>query len=162
MLQENAPEALGRIARLDEVRIPFLKDTCCDADAIDRKLKAVNGTSLKLYNANLTTCLASLQSGAAGYSGTSANFYPEILADLVETFDKDPVRAEKIQQFLNLIQRHVEFKYPHSAKAFMALDHVPIGNSCRVECETLNGEQFVHLKALHRAIREFKEEMNII
>ena len=97
------PQLLGRMAHLAGERLAFLKDTCCDPAAIAGKLRACAGTSLRLYNANLTTCLESLKLGAAGYSGTSANFYPGLLAELCRCFRDDPERARELQQFFNLV-----------------------------------------------------------
>lgn len=155
------PEILGRMAHLAGNRLAFLKDTCCDADVIAEKLRACAGTELKIYNANLATCLESLRLGCAGYSGTSANFYPGLLAELCSCFREDPERAEELQEFFDLIQRHVEFKYPRSAKRFLNRLGVPMGDFCRVGCEYLNPEQLHQQKALESYITRFKQRRQI-
>ena len=149
------PQLLGRMAHLAGERLAFLKDTCCDPAAIAGKLRACAGTSLRLYNANLTTCLESLKLGAAGYSGTSANFYPGLLAELCRCFRDDPERARELQQFFNLVQRHVEFKYPRSAKLFLRECGVPLSSFCRVACEELDRDQMVQLRAFHAGVQAF-------
>ena len=149
------PQLLGRMAHLAGERLAFLKDTCCDPAAIAGKLRACAGTSLRLYNANLTTCLESLKLGAAGYSGTSANFYPGLLAELCRCFRDDPERARELQQFFNLVQRHVEFKYPRSAKLFLRECVVPLSSFCRVACEELDRDQMVQLRAFHAGVQAF-------
>ena len=146
------PQMLGRMARLAGERLAFLKDTCCDSAVIAEKLRACAGTGLRLYNANLTTCLDSLKLGAAGYSGTSANFYPGLLAELCRCFRDDPERAAELQEFFDLIQRHVEFKYPRSAKNFLNRCGVPMGEFCRVGCDRLSAEQLLQQKALQTYI----------
>ena len=149
------PQLLGRMAHLAGERLAFLKDTCCDPAAIAGKLRACAGTSLRLYNANLTTCLESLKLGAAGYSGTSANFYPGLLAELCRCFRDDPERARELQQFFNLVQRHVEFKYPRSAKLFLRECGVPLSSFCRFACEELDRDQMVQLRAFHAGVQAF-------
>ena len=149
------PQLLGRMAHLAGERLAFLKDTCCDPAAIAGKLRACAGTSLRLYNANLTTCLESLKLGAAGYSGTSANFYPGLLAELCRCFRDDPERARELQQFFNLVQRHVEFKYPRSAKLFLRECGVPLSSFCRVACEELDRDQMVQLRTFHAGVQAF-------
>lgn len=149
-----SPRTLGDLARLGGERLPFIKDTCCDRKVILSKLAECAGTGLKLYNANLTTLLDSLRAGAAGYSGTSANFYPAELAKLCEIYASEPERADKMQRFFNLIQRHVEFKYPRAAKLYLRMCGVPIGDTCRVGCENFTADQLEHLKALRDTLAE--------
>ena len=59
-----SPETLGALA--GGGRFTFLKDTCCDADIIRAKIKAVEGTPLKIFNANSASLLQTLRDGAAG------------------------------------------------------------------------------------------------
>ena len=155
------PQVLGRMAHLSGGRLAFLKDTCCDAGKIAEKLRACAGTELKIYNANLATCLESLRLGCAGYSGTSANFYPGLLAELCRCFREDPERAEELQEFFDLIQRHVEFKYPRSAKRFLNRLGIPMRDFCRVACDPLTPEQLRQQKALQNHINRFKRQKNI-
>lgn len=152
------PEVLGRMAHCAGNRLAFLKDTCCDAGVISEKLRACAGTELKIYNANLATCLESLRLGCAGYSGTSANFYPGLLAELCECFRQNPERAEELQEFFDLVQRHVEFKYPRSAKCFLNRLGVPMEDFCRVGCEALTLEQQRQQEALANYVERFKRQ----
>lgn len=70
-----SPQVLKYLA--DTGRFYFMKDTCCDADEIRRRLDILKGTSFGLYNANSATLLETLQAGAAGFSGVMANMHPE-------------------------------------------------------------------------------------
>lgn len=151
-----SPKGLGELARSGGARLPFIKDTCCDRPTIAAKLAECKGTKLALYNANLTTFLGSLRDGAAGYSGTSANFYPELLAEMCRIYRTEPEKADRMQQFFNLIQRHVEFKYPRGPKLYLKMCGVSITSFCRVGCETFTADQMEHMKVLYEAIREFK------
>ncbi len=154
-----SPECLGRLVRSAGNRLVFLKDTCCDAAVIRRKLAAAAGSSLGFYNANLFTLLESLRDGAAGYCGTSANYYPAQLAELCAIFREDPVRAEEMQRFFNLIQRHVEFKYPRYPKMLMRLQGVPIGNFCRVPCDPVSAQELEQGKILLSYLKELSSAM---
>ncbi|MCQ2396426.1 MAG: dihydrodipicolinate synthase family protein [Lentisphaeria bacterium] len=148
-------DCLGRLAKNSGNRLSFLKDTCCNRAMLSAKLEAIRGTELKLYNANLPTYLYSLQHGAAGYSGTSANFYPEILAELTETFQTQPERAQKIQDFLTLVQRHVDYKYPNSAKKFLSMRGVAIEAYTRMGWNTLNADDLETLSVFDSALQDF-------
>lgn len=152
-----SPPLLGELARTAGNRLAFLKDTCCNADLIAAKLAACAGTPLKLYNAHLNTCLESLKLGAAGYSGTSANFYPGLLAEQVKCFRSNPFRAQKLQEFFLLVQRHVEFKYPRSAKLFLHECGVPMTAFCRVACEEFNEDELIQLHALYSYVQSLSE-----
>ena len=152
-------ECLLRLSRLAGPRLAFLKDTCCNRAMLRQRLEALRGTPLKLYNANLVTFLDSLWYGAAGYSGTSANFYPALLSRLVRTFRQQPEQAARIQEFMTLVQRHVECKYPRSAKAFLASRGVAIQEGCRVACDELNGEDREQLAAFGRALQAFEDAL---
>ena len=65
---------------VDSERFYFLKDTSCDIQNIKAKLALIEGSKMKLYNANTSTLLASLKAGASGYSGVMANFHPKLFA----------------------------------------------------------------------------------
>lgn len=98
-------------------RFFFLKDTCCDLERIRQRLKVIQGTKLKLYNANTTTLLASLRDGAYGFSGVMANFHPELYSHLCEHYREKEMDA--LQDFLaiaSLIERQY---YPVNAKYHM-------------------------------------------
>ena len=101
-------------ACLDKDRFAFMKDTCCDIDTIEKRLSVLSGSPFRLYNANATTCLASLRLGAAGFSGVMLNFHPRLYRWLMD-HPTDP-RADLVQSFLtqfSLIERQY---YPVNAK----------------------------------------------
>ncbi len=97
-------------------RFYFLKDTCCDADQIREKLACIKGTNLKLYNANATTVLESIRDGAAGFSGIMANFHPKLWVWLCENFEKEPEKANELQQLLSVASLIERQYYPTNAK----------------------------------------------
>lgn len=139
-----SPEMIQHIAQTD--RFYFIKDTCYDVEAIRKKLAAVKGTNLKIYNANTTTLLQSMLDGASGYSGIMANFHPELYVWLVENIHHP--NAQKVQQILSiaaLIERQL---YPANAKFHLKeIEHLPISNYCRVQdvgllCDTFKTEVY--------------------
>lgn len=126
------PDTFGRIAATG--RFVFHKDTCCDAATISEKLDAIAGTPLRLFNAHAHTLLHSLREGGAGYSGTGANFYPEIYVELCGCAAADPMRAEEIQAFLDTQEPLLANNgYPQTAKLFLQSRGLPITSRIRQE-----------------------------
>ena len=75
---------------------------------------------MKLYNANTSTLLESMKYGAAGYSGVMANFNPALYAWLLKNWEKEPGKAECLQDILTPCS-FIELKnYPLSAKTYLA------------------------------------------
>ena len=111
-----SPELLKWCA--DTGRFYFIKDTSCDIENMKAKLEVIKGTNLKLFNANTSTLLETLELGASGYSGVMANFHPELYVKLCNIYKEDPSKARKIADFLtvaSLIERQV---YPVNAKFY--------------------------------------------
>ena len=111
-----SPELLKWCA--DTGRFYFIKDTSCDIENMKATLDAIKGTNLKLFNANTSTLLESLELGGSGYSGVMANFHPELYVKLCESFWQGDGQSRKIADFLtvaSLIERQV---YPVNAKYY--------------------------------------------
>ena len=103
-----SPELLKWCA--DSGRFYFIKDTSCDKEIIRKKLEAVKGSSLKLFNANSSTLLETLQMGASGFSGVMANFHLDLYAWLCGNYETNPEKSREIADFLttaSLIERQV-------------------------------------------------------
>lgn len=107
-------------------RFHFLKDTCCDISRIRRRLKVLEGTPLKLFNANSTTLLESLEAGASGFSGVMANFHAELYTWLFKNWEKYPEMAQRLQACLTLCAQIEKQFYPVNAKYSLQLDGIPI------------------------------------
>lgn len=95
-------------------RFYFLKDTSCDIDKIRKNLKAIEGTNLKLYNANTTTLLESLHEGAAGFCGVMDNFHPWLYTWLCEHYTD--AKAGDVADFLTIASLIERQYYPVNAK----------------------------------------------
>ncbi len=118
-------------------RFYFLKDTCCDKVQIREKLAAIQGTNLKLYNANTTTLLESMRDGAPGYSGIMANFHPEVYVWLTRNI-RHP-NAQLVQGALTLASLIERQCYPVNAKYHLVeLEKLPMTGFCRVRKDILS------------------------
>ena len=116
---EAQAEELCRVAETGRFR--FMKDTCCDIATIRERLKALESTSLQLYNANTSTLLDSLRVGAAGIM---AIFHPELYARLLAHPEDN--RADVLQTALtqfSLIERQL---YPVNAKYHLQRMGLPV------------------------------------
>ncbi|MEI7024873.1 dihydrodipicolinate synthase family protein [Paenibacillus sp. y28] len=105
-------------------RFFFLKDTSCDIENIRAKMEAIQGTGLKLYNANTSTLLDTLKLGVAGYSGIMANFHPELYVWLVRHGLEKPAEAEQLSAVLTMSSFIEKQLYPVNAKYYLMLEGV--------------------------------------
>lgn len=116
-------------------RFAFLKDTCCNIVQIKEKLKAVEGSGLKIFNANAATLLESLKAGCSGFCGVMLNFHPELYVRLCKTWREAPEVALRLQDFAGLASLVETQLYPVNAKYHMRLNGLPIGLKTRVRSE---------------------------
>lgn len=129
-----SPELLKWCA--DTGRFYFIKDTSCDLENIKAKIEAVNGSRIKLFNANSATLKESLELGACGYSGVMANFHPQLYAWIVDNYGKETIKAGKLSDFLT-ISSMIECRvYPVNAKYHQKM----IGNFASIHTRTKNAE----------------------
>lgn len=111
-------------------RFYFIKDTCCDATILARRIALTQGSTIKIYNANTTTLLDSLKQGAAGYSGVMANFHPKLYVWLCENYRDE--RAEELAEDLSIMSLIERQYYPVNAKYYLAsVMHLPMGTTSR-------------------------------
>ncbi len=108
-------------------RFAFLKDTCCNIDQLQEKIALTRDTPLKIFNANSATLLESLKLGGAGFCGVMLNFHPELYGWLCKNWEKDPEKAQKLQDFAAVASLIELQNYPTNAKYHMFLSGVPIG-----------------------------------
>ncbi|MBQ4290074.1 MAG: dihydrodipicolinate synthase family protein [Clostridia bacterium] len=104
-------------------RFAFIKDTCCDADLIARRIQWIADESVPeggirplLFNANAQTLLRTLRDGAAGYCGVMANFHPDLYVRMYRTFREKPEEAEILHGFLTTAAFLEALAYPCIAK----------------------------------------------
>jgi len=140
-------ELLGWAAQTG--RFHFLKDTCTDAQRMRARLAAVADTPMRCFNANAPTLLRSLQDGGHGYASVAANFFPAHYAWLCANVHRQPERAAALHRFLCVADLAGRFRYPRSAKAFLALGGLPIREVCRVDVPVVGPEHRLSLARLH-------------
>lgn len=119
----ECPYPYKRLITLDELkwcaesgRFAFMKDTCCDIDIIRDRIKAIEGSSLSLFNANTTTFLDSLKAGGAGFSGVMMNFHMDLYDWLWRNWQSQPEKAQQVQDFLTVFSEIERQYYPVNAK----------------------------------------------
>lgn len=129
----ECPYPYKRLISLDELkycsetgRFLFLKDTCCDLSLINERLRILEKSSLRLFNANTTTLLDSLKCGAAGFSGVMANFHPDLYVWLCHNWSSEPDKAKMLQAALTLCSQIDHQLYPVNAKAHLKAAGLPI------------------------------------
>lgn len=134
----ECPYPYKRLVTLEELascaktgRFRFLKDTCCDLSLIRERLRVLEGSPLSLYNANTATLLASLQAGAAGFSGVMANFHPELYAWLLEHYRDQPEKARTLQAALTMCAQIERQLYPVNAKYHLQTLGLPLDTCTR-------------------------------
>lgn len=97
-------------------RFAFIKDTYCDAEIITGRLRQLDGSGVRLFNANAQTNLETLRAGAYGYCGVMCNFHPELYVWLCENFKEQPELADYVQSFLCMSAFTESLEYPCTAK----------------------------------------------
>ncbi|NMO96422.1 dihydrodipicolinate synthase family protein [Paenibacillus lemnae] len=113
-------------------RFQFLKDTCCDAEEIKRRLEVIQGSGMKLFNANTATLWESIGCGASGYSGIMANFHPSLYVRLWEQRDQEPELCEELAAFLTVTSWIEKQGYPVNAKYHLMLEGIVNHTNSRV------------------------------
>lgn len=136
----------------------FLKDTCCDAAQLRAKAEAVKGTDLAIYNANAATLLQSLRDGCSGYSGVMANFHPDLIRWLVMNYDRDPEKAEEMQDFIGAASMIECQVYPCNAKLYLQMEGLPITTKSRKQDDALlTGSRRLEIEQYRRVTERFRK-----
>jgi len=97
-------------------RFRFIKDTCCSPEMLKERIEQLDGSGIKLYNANSQTLLYTFREGCDGYSGIMANFHPELYVWMYENYAKYPETADKVQALLSMSAFTEVLHYPATAK----------------------------------------------
>ncbi len=155
-----SPELLSWCAQTG--KFSFLKDTCCSLPELKAKLNAVDGTPLKIFNANAATLLESLKMGAAGYSGIMANFHADLYSWLCANFEKEPKKAEVLQDLLGFASTIECQMYPVNAKYHMELDGLNINLFSRVQDFTqFTPNRQMEIEQMRRSINLMRSQIGI-
>ncbi len=141
----------------------FIKDTCCSLSELKEKLDIINGTSVKLFNANAATLLESIKMGALGYSGVMANFHPELYVQLIKAHkDGNEEEAEFLQNMVGYFSVTECQCYPVNAKYYVSLDGVNIGINTRTRNpEELTESRRLEIEQMYAFTQAIKERFGI-
>ena len=111
-------------------RFYYMKDTCCDAAEIARRVTQLKGSHFKLLNANCQTLLETMRSGADGYCGIMCNFHPKLYAWLGKNYESE--KADLVQSVTGTFGfTEIGLPYPLTAKYHMNLCGIPTENIAR-------------------------------
>ena len=139
-------------------RFTFIKDTCCDADLIARRIALLHGR-IQLFNANCATALETLQSGADGFSGIMANYHPDLLVWMYENYRQQPEKARQLSAMLSVMSMAEGCQHPIGAKYHMNLVGVPMELRCRVknaDCfDKMDRHTIEDLKTMGEVVRQW-------
>ena len=140
-------ELLKWIITLD--KFVFLKDASCDIKIIKEKLKVIEGSELKLFNANSATLVESIKAGAHGYCGIMANFHPECYNKAMD-LTLDGKESNKIESFITLSSVIEYQNYPRNSKYYLNINGVPMNTNTRSKSNILTNSQKLELEALSK------------
>lgn len=154
-----SPELLEWCAKTN--RFQFLKDTCCNLEEIKKKLGAVSGTPLKIYNANTETLLASLREGVVGYSGIMANIHADLYVRLLQYCRDGHADTAELNEFLSLTAFTERYSYPTCAKYYLQLCGVPIEVVSRTNRQTLNDYEYLYIQHLLAFTKQYQKRLGI-
>lgn len=142
-------------------RFKFLKDTSCDLEQIKLKLKAVEGTPLGIYNANVATGLSSIKAGAKGFASTSSNFYPEFIKYFSESTNLENKEVNKLNAFITVFDTLIHVCYPMSAKYFLRKRGMNIDLFTRGKVQAFTYQDYTKFDQLYYVLEELADELGI-
>lgn len=156
-----SPETLKWLS--DFNRFIYHKDTSCDLNQIEKKIKAIEGTSLGLYNAHVPTGLDSLAMGARGLSPIAANFYPELFSYLLKNWNvKEKQKEIKVlNENLDMMDTIIHNNYPFSAKLFLQKRGMDIKPYTRIPRTSNTKHDLNKVEVILQIFHRISKELNI-
>lgn len=146
-------------------RFVYHKDTSITHENVLGKLNALKQVSspMEFYDAHTPNAMFSMQHGATGMSSISGNFYPEVLAWMVNNAN-DPSRQELVQWLqseLTRVDTMIHVAYPMSAKYFLNKRGLPVRTISRAYAMHLTPDQKKDLDALYDSFLSWCERLGI-
>ena len=146
-------------------RLVYHKDTSIEPAQVMAKLQVLKemDNQLEFYDAHTPNALFSVQSGAKGMSSISGNFYPEIMAWLVNNANNPALQTEVnwLQQELTKVDALIHIAYPLSAKYFLQKRGIPIRTISRALAVKLTPDQSKALDVLYDCFDYWCEKLQI-
>lgn len=122
----------------------------------------MEGTPLKIFNANAQSWYDSYCPGGVGYNGVMANFHPELYKWSYNHKDTDPEKAKLVSDFLTLAAM-IEMRIsPVSAKCYHSLVGVSMSTlSRRADRSLLDKNAKGEVESLIAAEKYIKDQLGI-
>ena len=152
-------EALGCLGKTG--RFFLTKDTCCNADCLREKAKAIQGTPLHLYNADICTLRMSMEAGGHGYSGIVANFFPHLIAWMCGNYRKDTKTAAELERFFQKTNPLIHQRYMQSAKIYLERAGLRIGARTRVGEHEFSSKDLAAFDALRSEVEAWEQRLGL-
>ena len=134
-------------------RFDFIKDTCCDVDMMKERVERLQGSGIKLFNANAATLTASLENGAAGFSGVVLNFVPEVFA-VYKKLCKVGLSIREVAMLITICSVYEYQLYPCNAKYYLKSRGIIKCDYTRSKKNVLTEAQKDELHSLMRLIEQ--------
>ncbi len=159
--RELTPYILKKMAQSG--KYTFIKDTCCSLDKIKAKLEAIEGSSIKLYNANSATLLESLKLGCHGFSGVMANFHPDLYSKLIKANEEgNDEKAQLLQNIVGFFSVAECQCYPVNAKYYISLDGVDITYNARTRsADELTPARKLEIDQMYALTKELEKKFDL-
>lgn len=144
-------------------RLVYHKDTCLDADEVNRRLATANGYNFALYDAYMVNAVSSLRAGAAGLCCIQGNMFPELITWLCAHF-ADASRQDdvnEVQQFLIDCMDLVHTAYPTIAKYSLQKQGLPISLKTRRVVDPLTPALQNDMDNLLETVAQLREKLGI-
>ena len=126
-----SPEQVTRIAQTG--RFYFMKDTCRQIEPFTAKVKAAQGTPLKLFQANLLVLPPSMEAGSHGFCGWMPIVAPELCAQVIDlAHTPAEIRQQAHEKLLDFQAKLIEHGFPASGKQVLTHRGVYIKPHSRV------------------------------
>ncbi|GAB3717799.1 hypothetical protein GCM10027592_60190 [Spirosoma flavus] len=148
---------------LSSGRLIYHKDTCLDADEIERRLQVAEGYEFGLYDAYMVNAVSSLKAGAAGLSCIQGNIFPELITWVCANYN-DPAKQEQVnraQQFMTDCMDLVHTAYPIIAKYSLKKRGLPISLYTRRQVDPLTASVQAKTDLLLEEVDKLYEELAI-
>ncbi|WP_168118924.1 dihydrodipicolinate synthase family protein [Paenibacillus sp. HB172176] len=107
-------------------RFTFMKECSNNLGQILEKIKAVQGTPLKIYIANNPHLLEAMQAGGHGYSGMQATYQPDLYSWLTNHWNEDAEKAALVQSYLGATCAFEGRQYYIATRYYLQLEGIDI------------------------------------
>ena len=121
----ECPAPYRRLLTDDEVtycaqsgRFVIVKDVSCDLETVKRRVALVEGTPMKICNANAAIAAPAIRAGSVGFCGVFTNVHPDLYRWLQDHGAEHPDLAAELEVYLVLSAAIEPMGYPKLAKLY--------------------------------------------